>query len=165
MIAHSGGRSPEVTGLPRVDNNTDFPPLTSSNSGKEILDTTLSSNTKLNFMNTIKQCEAKVECVEAIPRKPVQLIDGFPRIKWTEAEVCCMNIIENLQYVVISKFSYGWPDLDIPRNVIPLQCGIKGDCTIGLFQNRHMLIRLSSMEDYVNIISKGSFYITCNEGY
>lgn len=31
-----------------------------------------------------------------------------------------MNILENLQYVVIGKFSYGWPELDKLRTAIPV---------------------------------------------
>lgn len=41
---------------------------------------------------------------------------------WTKNEVDRMNIIENLQYVVIGEFSYGWPEIEefhiqIPNNV------------------------------------------------
>ncbi|KAG5574131.1 hypothetical protein H5410_063897, partial [Solanum commersonii] len=43
------------------------------------------------------------------------------KVTWTEEEVTRMNIIENLQYVVIGKFSYGWPELDELRRTIPKQ--------------------------------------------
>lgn len=95
----------------------------------------------------------------------MQIVDGIPRIKWTKAEVKIMNIIENLEYVVIDKFSYEWPDLDTIRKAIPSQCAIKGDYSIGLFHNCHILIRLSLMEDFINLISKRAYYINCNEGY
>ncbi|KAK4724686.1 hypothetical protein R3W88_027465 [Solanum pinnatisectum] len=76
-----------------------------------------------------------------------------------------MNSKQNLEFAIIGKFSYGWPDLEFLRKAIPSQCGIKRECMVGLLRNRHVLIRLSSMEDYINIISKGVYYITCNEGY
>lgn len=62
----------------------------------------------------------------------------MPRITWTEEEVDRMNVIENLQYAIIGKFSYGWPDLDDLRMQIPEQLKIIGDCSIGLLRNRHI---------------------------
>ncbi|KAG5615945.1 hypothetical protein H5410_015769 [Solanum commersonii] len=70
---------------------------------------------------------------------------------WTKVSFCAF-----LQQLVYLEFL---------RKAIPSQCGIKGECMVGLLQNRHVLIRLSYMEDYINIISKGVYYITCNEGY
>lgn len=46
-----------------------------------------------------------------------------------------MNIIEELQFAIIGKFSYGWPDIAELREQIPKQCGIKGDCKIRLIRN------------------------------
>lgn len=34
-----------------------------------------------------------------------------PFVKSTETEVDRMNIIEGLQYEVVGKLSYGWPEL------------------------------------------------------
>lgn len=42
---------------------------------------------------------------------------------------------------------------------------MKGECHIGLFQSKHILIRLTLQEDFVNLISKQAFYITCKDGY
>lgn len=41
------------------------------------------------------------------------LMDGTPRVRWTKEEVDRMNIIEDLTYAVVGKFSYGLPDLRI----------------------------------------------------
>lgn len=38
---------------------------------------------------------------------------------FTEAEVERMNMIEGLQYAVVGKFSFGWPDLNELRRIIP----------------------------------------------
>ncbi|WMV18187.1 hypothetical protein MTR67_011572 [Solanum verrucosum] len=73
-----------------------------------------------------------------------------------------MIVNENLEYAVIGKFSYGWPDIQDLRRLIPKQCELKGDCNIGLLSNRHVLIRASLLEDYVNLLSKPAFYITQN---
>lgn len=51
------------------------------------------------------------------------------------------------------------------RLVIPQQCDIKGDCEIGILRSKHIFIRLSQHEDFINTISKGAFYINCKNGY
>lgn len=43
----------------------------------------------------------------SIPVKPVTLLHGEPYIRWTESEVKKMDIMENLQYAIVGKFSYG----------------------------------------------------------
>ncbi|KAK4737031.1 hypothetical protein R3W88_000728 [Solanum pinnatisectum] len=63
-----------------------------------------------------------------------------------------MNTIENLQYAVVGKFSYGWPELDELRVQIPKQCNVKGDCQI-------------EQEDFINMMSKSSCYILAKDGY
>ncbi|KAH0706296.1 hypothetical protein KY285_012268 [Solanum tuberosum] len=73
--------------------------------------------------------------------------------------------MENLQYAVIGKFSYGWPEWDELRRTIPKQCNIKGACQIGLLRHRHVLMRFELFEDFVNIMSKPSYYITDNAGF
>ncbi|XP_060200453.1 uncharacterized protein LOC132628704 [Lycium barbarum] len=55
--------------------------------------------------------------------------------------------------------------MDELRKIIPDQCGIKGNCEIGLFRHRHVLIQLSLMEDLVNLCSKTSYYLNSKDGY
>ncbi|KAK6796437.1 hypothetical protein RDI58_004138 [Solanum bulbocastanum] len=100
-----------------------------------------------------------------IPIKPVTMLHGEPYIKWTEEEVAHMDVIENLQHAVVGKFSYGWPELDLFCKIIPAHCGIKGECQIGLFRSRHVLIRLTLLEDFVNLMLKPAYYISDKEGY
>ncbi|KAG5611101.1 hypothetical protein H5410_022382 [Solanum commersonii] len=71
-----------------------------------------------------------------------------------------MIVNENLQYAVVGKFSYGWPDIQELRKIIPKQCGLKGECNIGLLTNIYVLIRATLLEDYVNLLSKPVFYLT-----
>lgn len=97
--------------------------------------------------------------------KSVSYTNGIPRIVWTEDEVDRMNTIENLQFAVIGKFSYGWPILEERRSLIPRQCNIKGDCKIGLLRNRHILICLDQQEDFINLMSKNIYYILAKDGY
>lgn len=76
-----------------------------------------------------------------------------------------MNIIEVLQYAVIGKFSYGCPELQELRSLIPTQCGIKGECNIGFLRDRHVLIRLTLLEEYVNFTSKSAYYLKAKDIY
>ncbi|KAH0650153.1 hypothetical protein KY284_030065 [Solanum tuberosum] len=48
---------------------------------------------------------------------------------------------------------------------IPKQCDIKGDCQIGLLHNKYILIRLSKQVDFINLISKGAYYIGYKDVY
>ncbi|KAG5615853.1 hypothetical protein H5410_015677 [Solanum commersonii] len=73
----------------------------------------------------------QVKPIPSILIKPVTFLHGEPYIKWTEAEVARMDVIGNLQHAVVGKFSYGWPDKEQLRKIIPAQCGIKGECQIG----------------------------------
>ncbi|WMV14228.1 hypothetical protein MTR67_007613 [Solanum verrucosum] len=75
-----------------------------------------------------------------------------------------MNVVEELQLAVIGKFSYGWPELNELRTLIPKQCKVKGDCKIGLLRNRYILIRFNLMKDYINMLSKSVHYITTKDG-
>lgn len=68
------------------------------------------------------------------------------------------NINENLEYVVIGKFSSGRPDIQDLRRLISKQCELKGECSIGLLSNWHVLIRATRLEDYVNLLSEPTFY-------
>ncbi|WMV42617.1 hypothetical protein MTR67_036002 [Solanum verrucosum] len=97
-------------------------------------------------------------------KKP-NLIGGIPTISWSASEIQRMNILENLQYAVVGKFSYGAPDINEIRDLIPKQCGLLGSCQIGLLRNRHVLIRCDLMEDYIKILSKNSYYIIAKDGY
>lgn len=62
-----------------------------------------------------------------------------------------MIINENLEYAVIGKFSYGWPNIHELRRILPNQYELKGECKIGLLSNKHILIRVSLLEDYVHL--------------
>lgn len=60
--------------------------------------------------NAIKLHSKGVQA-ETISIKGLSLLNEVPRVTWTEEEVQKMNIMENTQYAVIGKFSYGWPEL------------------------------------------------------
>lgn len=85
--------------------------------------------------------------VEPIPLRIVVILNGQLIVKFTEAKAERMNMIEGLQYAVIGKLSYGWPDLQQLRGMIPGQCGIKGECNIGVLRDKHVLIRMTLCED------------------
>ncbi|KAG5599716.1 hypothetical protein H5410_031086 [Solanum commersonii] len=107
----------------------------------------------------------KRNTLQSITIKPISFINGIPRVIWTKEEVKKMNIMENLQLAVDGKFSYGLPELEELRIQIPKQCGIKGDYRIGILTNRHILIRLNRMEDFVNNMAKNVYYIMAKDGY
>ncbi|PHU04877.1 hypothetical protein BC332_25699 [Capsicum chinense] len=56
-----------------------------------------------------------------------------------------MNIIENLQYAVVGKFSYGWQDIAELRELISKQCGITD--LLPTFFVKEVLFSLASSVD------------------
>ncbi|MCE3051026.1 hypothetical protein HAX54_048779, partial [Datura stramonium] len=107
----------------------------------------------------------KDKTVNAIPIKEINYAHGKPIILWEEEEVNSMIEQENLQFALIGKFSYGWQKLDEIRKIIPLQCEVKVECKIGFLRDRHILIRLSTMKDYVHIMSKLAYFLRAKSGY
>lgn len=103
-------------------------------------------------------------CVHQIPMKNIIFVNGIPRVVWTEEEVDRMNVIEELQFAIVGKFSYGWPELDDLHIQLPKQLKVKGDCKIGLLRN-HILLRFELMEDFINVMAKNVYYIAAKDGH
>ncbi|KAH0714915.1 hypothetical protein KY284_007820 [Solanum tuberosum] len=100
-----------------------------------------------------------------IPVKEIIVTHGEPSVLWEEEEVNNMILQENLQYAIVGKFSYGWPELDEIRKIVPLQYDIKAKCNISFLRDRHILIRLTSMDKYVYVMSKSAYFLMANDGY
>ncbi|KAK4706365.1 hypothetical protein R3W88_034060 [Solanum pinnatisectum] len=62
----------------------------------------------MTYANTIKPQSPQYK---PVPMKQIAYLHGEPRIIWEEEEVVQMIINEDLQFAVIGKFSYGWPDI------------------------------------------------------
>ncbi|KAF3679509.1 hypothetical protein FXO38_02715 [Capsicum annuum] len=90
---------------------------------------------------------------------------GEPSITWNLSKVKSLVVQENLQHAIVGKFSYGKPDVNKLRKLIPKQCAIKGDCTIGVLDIRDILIRLNQLEDYVQLLSTFAYFIKSRDRY
>lgn len=71
----------------------------------------------------------------------------------------------NLQYAFIGKFSYDKPNIDELRRVIQSQYGIKSSWITGVLDTRHILLRLSTLEDYEHILSTKAFCVKTKDMY
>ncbi|KAG5581379.1 hypothetical protein H5410_052006 [Solanum commersonii] len=103
--------------------------------------------------------------MEPIPVKQLSYKYGIPQVIWTEEEVNRMNTLENLRYAMVGKFSCGWPDIEELQLQISIHCDVKGECKIGLLRHRHILMRFSRQDDFINMMSKSSYYILSKDGY
>ncbi|KAG5585002.1 hypothetical protein H5410_045436 [Solanum commersonii] len=65
--------------------------------------------------------------------KQLSYNNGIPRLVWKEEEADRTNILKDIQYAMIGKFSYDWPELEELHTILPHQCNIKGECKIALF--------------------------------
>ncbi|KAK4343220.1 hypothetical protein RND71_039036 [Anisodus tanguticus] len=97
-----------------------------------------------------------------IPQKPITYLHGEPTIRFTNQEMASMVEQQDLKYAVVGKFSHGMPSIAFLRTAIPKQCFLKAEVNIGLLHNRHVLIRCSIEEDYVNLMSRPNFWIKEN---
>ncbi|WMV11230.1 hypothetical protein MTR67_004615 [Solanum verrucosum] len=140
----TGGVPPseEFPPLPKHEKSVAQPPLITSQN---------------NQYATLLKPKPMVPQITRVPPKPVNIVHGEPNITWKTSEVKSLIIQENLQYAIKGKFSYGKPDVQELRRTIPGQCGIKSECTIGVLDTRHVLIRLTTIEDYVQLLSSTAF--------
>lgn len=91
--------------------------------------------------------------------KPVIILQEEPNVTWKSSEAKSLIIQENLQYAIVAKLSYGRYDITDLRRSIPGKCGIQSEFTIGVLDVRHILIRLMSLEDNVQLLSASAVYV------
>ena len=88
-----------------------FPPLSllppSSSTAQQLQ--TVPTSTTQNYRQTLMHETGKdpMHTCESIPMKMVEIIDGKHVVRWSSSEVLRMERIENLQYAIVGKFSYG----------------------------------------------------------
>ncbi|WMV51851.1 hypothetical protein MTR67_045236 [Solanum verrucosum] len=85
--------------------------------------------------------------------KPVSLLHGEPTVVFDSKDLETFITEENLKFALIAKFSHGRHELPDLRKILPQQLGFKGECNIGLLENRHVLLRFTLKEDYSAIFS------------
>lgn len=91
-------------------------------------------------------------------------INCIPRITWTENEVKANEHHWNLAICGDREVFLWWPEIDDLLIQISKQWNVKGGCKIGLLRNRHILMRFELFEDFGNMMSKNSYYITGKDG-
>lgn len=161
MAAPASGQPFLLAGLPSP---TLAPSTTTTNNTNQPLD--YSKILKpITLNNPMQQNPSEKRTVEPIPFKRASFLHWQPIFKFTEAEVDRMNVIEGLHYAVLGKLSYGWPELQELRRIVPVQYGIKGECNIGFFRDGLVLICLSLWEDYITLTLKNYFYVKAKDGY
>uniref|UniRef100_M1CC63 DUF4283 domain-containing protein n=1 Tax=Solanum tuberosum TaxID=4113 RepID=M1CC63_SOLTU len=95
--------------------------------------------------------------------KPVIYVHGEPTTSFNFSDLESYIQEENLQYALVAKFSYGRSDMIDLRKSFTRHFAIKGDCNLGLLDHRHVLVRLSNREDFVEVYSRAVSFITMTE--
>ncbi|KAK4337526.1 hypothetical protein RND71_042013 [Anisodus tanguticus] len=148
----SGQPPPEVVQPPAITTN----PITYANLFKP-------SNLNPKSLSAVgNPCGDKIP---PIPMKPITYLHGEPTIQFDITEVETMIAQQELEYAVVGKFSYGWPEISVLRTSIPKQCELKGAVKIGLLCNRHILLRCSLFEDYMALMARPMFYVKDKNQY
>ncbi|KAG5604764.1 hypothetical protein H5410_026256 [Solanum commersonii] len=101
-----GGQSSQMTGLPlAITSLIDFPPLCelnpSTNNEKRGENTSITQSKYVDSCRVVENQILQKSLLDPIPCKPVNMVNGFPRIKWTEAEVDCKPL--QLDMATINK--------------------------------------------------------------
>ncbi|XP_031094397.1 uncharacterized protein LOC115998875 [Ipomoea triloba] len=84
--------------------------------------------------------------------KVTEVHRGLPAIRFEEAEIKQLNIIED--HLLIGKFSWGRPNLDNIRRHFAEKFILKGSITIGWIDPRHITLAFSNEEDCLEILMK-----------
>ncbi|KAG5606773.1 hypothetical protein H5410_028265 [Solanum commersonii] len=99
-----------------------------------------------------------------IALKEVFYVEVVPCIQWTEAKVDTMNKIENLQYVVVGKFTYDVADLEELRLIIPKQLGKPVHLDLAtIYKTRPSCARVKVLVDLKAIFPKSVMMDIINE--
>ncbi|XP_070005229.1 uncharacterized protein [Nicotiana sylvestris] len=91
--------------------------------------------------------------------KPVNMVHGEPTIEFLTEDVNAFTIEEGLHQAVILKFSYGKPDIQELRQLIPKQFDVKGYCNVRQLEYRHIFVRFDLFDDFVQVLSKTTGYV------
>ncbi|XP_059281156.1 uncharacterized protein LOC132034819 [Lycium ferocissimum] len=118
-MATSVGDPPGAGSPINIASNTEFPTL---NIQERPTYTKIPAPADYAKKLGLTSAEETIQGVNPIDIKPITYVNGIPRVKWTENEVARMNLLQNLQFAVVSKFSYGWPELEELRTIILAQC-------------------------------------------
>lgn len=90
---------------------------------------------------------------------PAKFVHGEPTVEFTMEEVNTLTMEKGLHQAVILKFSYGKPDLQELRQLLPVQLDVKGRCNIGQLEFFHILVRFDLYEYFVMVLSRSASYI------
>ncbi|WMV33541.1 hypothetical protein MTR67_026926 [Solanum verrucosum] len=102
---------------------------------------------------------------QSVPKtqlKSIKYVHEEPTLQFTFKELDEFAIEQGLHQAIVMKFSYGAPEIQELRSILPKQFAIKGQCLTGLLATRHILIHCDQYDDFISILSHQSGYIQFN---
>ncbi|XP_060170339.1 uncharacterized protein LOC132601255 [Lycium barbarum] len=94
--------------------------------------------------------------------KPIEFNNGEATITFTMEEIAQYTVEEGLHQALVLKFSYGQPDMNELRKLLPKILGVKGKCLVRWLARRHVLIRFDRYEEFVLAATRFVNYLHCN---
>jgi len=82
---------------------------------------------------------------------------GEPIVLFTLEDI--KALVVTFKYSIVGKFSHGRPSMDEIRKIF-LTFNLKQPCTVGLIDNKHVLIKLECEEDFVRLWTKEQWYLS-----
>ncbi|XP_060186928.1 uncharacterized protein LOC132616506 [Lycium barbarum] len=77
-------------------------------------------------------------------------------------EIAQYTVEEGLHQALVLEFSYGQPNMNELRKLLPKILGVKGKCLVGWLARRHVLIRFDKYEEFVLAATRFVNYLHCN---
>ncbi|XP_071928035.1 uncharacterized protein [Coffea arabica] len=81
---------------------------------------------------------------------------GEPALRMSQEDMLCLA--EPFRHALVGRFGFSRPSMDLIRKFF-ISLGLKGDCSVGLLDQNHVLIRPSLQEDYTRLFVRRLWYV------
>lgn len=98
----------------------EYPPLPYQTKPLEppIITNTHNTNVQQNLYGNVVKPKPQINPTTGVPPNPVVMLHEEPNITWKSSEVKSLIVKENIQYVIVGKFSYDKLDISTLRKNI-----------------------------------------------
>ncbi|VFQ94189.1 unnamed protein product [Cuscuta campestris] len=93
---------------------------------------------------------------EPLPDREVTVHRGMPAVRFNEAEVSDLALID--KYILVGKFSHGQPKLEVIKNHFATNYVFRGSVSVGWRDSKHVFIMCSNSHDCTNLLLEGTIF-------
>ena len=86
----------------------------------------------------------------------VSTFRGEPALRLTKQDIA--KLAEPFQNALVGRFAFTRPSMELIRKFIT-SLGLKGECAVGLLDQKHVLLRPALEEDYTRLFARRVWYV------